>query len=184
MITLLRPGGVKSVAAENLILRQQLIVKGRTRKRSPRLTQTRCESFGPAFRHLRSHWVMLAVDINTRSIVGFAAHAGDVKAIIACRLLNQILGGRSPPARTSTDQDPIFKHHRWQATLRVLDIDEVKTVPYTPLSHPFVERTIGTVRREFLDQTLTILERGRLSQEAGPIKNLLQLISWPSIFGR
>lgn len=29
---------------------------------------------------------------------------------------------------------------------------EVKTVPYVPLSHPFVERLIGTVRRECLDQ--------------------------------
>lgn len=29
---------------------------------------------------------------------------------------------------------------------------EVKTVPYVPLSHPFVERLIGTLRREFLDQ--------------------------------
>ncbi len=29
---------------------------------------------------------------------------------------------------------------------------QVKTVPYVPLSHPFVERLIGTVRREYLDQ--------------------------------
>ena len=28
---------------------------------------------------------------------------------------------------------------------------EIKTVPYVPLSHPFVERLIGTIRREFLD---------------------------------
>ena len=97
---------------------------------------------------------MLAVDIHTRRIAGFAAHAGDVNGVIACRLLNQILGGRSPPASISTDHDPIFRHHRWHANLRVLDIDEVKTVPYTPLSHPFVERTIGTVRTEFLEQTL------------------------------
>ena len=34
----------------------------------------------------------------------------------------------------------------------MLEIDEIKTVPYVPLSHPFVERLIGTVRREFLDQ--------------------------------
>ncbi len=27
-------------------------------------------------------------------------------------------------------------------------------LPYVPLSHPFVERQIGSVRREFLDQTL------------------------------
>src|SRR5579862_4001198 len=28
------------------------------------------------------------------------------------------------------------------------------TVPYVPLSHPFVERLIGTIRRELLDRTL------------------------------
>ena len=28
------------------------------------------------------------------------------------------------------------------------------TVPYAPLSHPFVERLIGTIRRECLDRTL------------------------------
>ena len=38
-IWLLRPGGIKSIAAENLILRQQLIVLKRSGRRSPRLTQ-------------------------------------------------------------------------------------------------------------------------------------------------
>jgi hypothetical protein len=33
-------------------------------------------------------------------------------------------------------------------------VKEIKTVPYVPLSHPFVERLIGTIRREYLDQTL------------------------------
>ena len=31
---------------------------------------------------------------------------------------------------------------------------EIKTVPYVPLSHPFVESLIGTVRREYLDRIL------------------------------
>ena len=31
-------------------------------------------------------------------------------------------------------------------------VKEVKTVPYVPLSRPFVERLVGTVRREYLDQ--------------------------------
>ena len=31
---------------------------------------------------------------------------------------------------------------------------EVKTVPYVPVSHPFVERLIGTIRREYLDRIL------------------------------
>ena len=37
---------------------------------------------------------------------------------------------------------------------RILEIDGLKTVPHVPLSHPFVERLIGTMRREFLDHVL------------------------------
>jgi len=33
----------------------------------------------------------------------------------------------------------------------VLEVEEGKTVPYIPRSHPFVERLIGTIRREYLD---------------------------------
>ena len=33
-------------------------------------------------------------------------------------------------------------------------IDELKSIPYTPCSHPFIERLIGTIRREFLDHIL------------------------------
>jgi len=36
--------------------------------------------------------------------------------------------------------------------LRVREIEEVKSVPYAPVSHPFVERLIGTIRREYLDR--------------------------------
>jgi transposase InsO family protein len=48
----------------------------------------------------------------------------------------------------------LYRFHQWQANLRVLEVQEIKTVPYVPLSHPFVERLIGTIRREYLDQTL------------------------------
>jgi putative transposase len=58
------------------------------------------------------------------------------------------------PRHLSTDHDPLFEAHRWTANRRILEIDEIKTVPHAPLSHPFVERLIGTVRREFLDQVL------------------------------
>ena len=58
------------------------------------------------------------------------------------------------PRHLSTDHDPLFEAHRWTANLRILEIDEIKTVPHVPLSHPFVERLIGTMRREFLDHVL------------------------------
>jgi hypothetical protein len=48
----------------------------------------------------------------------------------------------------------LYECHQWQANLRILDVDETKTVPYVPLSHPFVERLIGAIRRECLDRLL------------------------------
>lgn len=50
--------------------------------------------------------------------------------------------------------DPLFWFHRWQANLRILEIDELKSVPFVPRSHPFIERLSGTLRREYLDQTI------------------------------
>ena len=38
--------------------------------------------------------------------------------------------------------------------MRILGVDEIKTVPFTPISHPVIERLIGTIRREYLDQIL------------------------------
>jgi putative transposase len=58
------------------------------------------------------------------------------------------------PKYLSSDHDPLYRFHQWQANLRILQVTEIKTVPDVPLSHPFVERLIGTVRREFLDRTL------------------------------
>jgi hypothetical protein len=58
------------------------------------------------------------------------------------------------PRRLITDHDSLFEAHRWAANLRILEIDEIKTVPNVPMSHPFVERLIRTMRREFLDHIL------------------------------
>jgi putative transposase len=60
--------------------------------------------------------------------------------------------GSVPPAYLSSDNDPLFEFHRWKANLRILEVEEIKTVPYVPLSHLFVERLIGTIRHEYLDQ--------------------------------
>src|SRR5207237_4883905 len=79
------------------------------------------------------------------------------------QMFNQAIYRQSAPKYLSSDDDPLFRFHQWQANLRILDVKEIKTVPYVPLSHPFVERLIGTLRRECLDRTLfwtvTDLER-------------------------
>jgi putative transposase len=42
----------------------------------------------------------------------------------------------------------------WLANVRILEVEEIESIPYVPVSHPFVERLIGTIRREFLDHVL------------------------------
>jgi transposase InsO family protein len=69
-------------------------------------------------------------------------------------MFNHAVTGQPPPKYVSTDHDPLFRFHRWLANLRVREIEEVKSVPYAPVSHPFVERLIGTIRREYLDRVL------------------------------
>jgi putative transposase len=69
-----------------------------------------------------------------------------------CRMLNEARARQDLPKRLSTDHDPLFRFHRWRANLRILEIEELKSVPFVPRSHPFVEQLIGTVRREYLDQ--------------------------------
>jgi putative transposase len=109
----------------------------------------RCESAT-----LRTYWVLVVMDQFTRRIVGFGIHAGIVNGMAVCRMFNQAIRGQYLPKYLSSDNDPLYRFHQWEANLRVLDIMEVKTVPYVPVSHPFVERLIGTIRREYLDRIL------------------------------
>ena len=93
----------------------------------------RCESAS-----LRTHWVLVVMDQYSRRIIGFGVHAGTVDGVALCRMFNRAI--------------------RWQLEmpkyLRVLEVTEIKKVPYVPLSHPLVERLIGTLRRECLDRRL------------------------------
>jgi transposase InsO family protein len=102
---------------------------------------------------LRTHWIMVVMDQYTRRIIGFGVHVGKVDGPALCRMFNEATSGSGWPDRISSDNDPMFQYHRWKANLRVLDIEEIKSLPHVPMSHPFVERLIGSVRRELLDQT-------------------------------
>jgi len=109
----------------------------------------RCESI-----ILKSHWVMVVMDQYTRTIIGFAVHAGHIDGPALCRMFNDATSRQGWPKYISSDNDPLFQYHRWKANLRVLEIEEIKSLPHVPMSHPFVERLIASIRRELLDQTL------------------------------
>ena len=96
----------------------------------------------------------MVMDQFTRRLVGVGVHSGTVTGVDVCCMFNAAIHGGGAPRHLSSDHDPLFESHRCKANLRILEIDEVKTVPHVPVSHPFVERLIGTIRREFLDQVL------------------------------
>jgi transposase InsO family protein len=107
----------------------------------------RCESI-----MLRTFWVMVVMDVFTRRSIGFGVERADIDGICVCRMFNDAIAGQQLPKHVSTDNDPLYRFHRWLANLRVIEIDEIKSVPNIPVSHPFIERLIGSLRRECLDR--------------------------------
>jgi transposase InsO family protein len=104
---------------------------------------------------LQTHWVMVVMDQFSREISGFASmKTTALSGESICALFNRILGAHEPPKRLTHDHGPLFHFHRWKSNMSILDIEEIWSVPHVPKSHPFVERLIGTTRREFLDHTL------------------------------
>ena len=110
----------------------------------------RCESS-----FLKSFYVMVVLDVFSRRIMGLCVEKYPLTGSDVCRMfLNVCKKAGINPKRISTDNDPLFEFHRWGANLRLMEIDEIKTVPYVPWSHPHVERVIGTIRKEYLDKIL------------------------------
>ncbi len=102
---------------------------------------------------------LVVMDHSTRRIIGFGVHAGDVGGPALCRMFNKISIEMGAPRYLTSDHDPLFRFHQWRANLRIRETQEIKSVPHAPLSHPFTERLIGTIRREYVDQILFWNER-------------------------
>ena len=124
---LLGPVGAKAPVAENLLIKQQLLVLA------------------------RSHWVLVVKDPFTRRIIGVGVQAGGVDGMALRCMFNNAISKQRMLWYLSSDNDPFFRHRRWKAKLRILETDEIKPTPYSPRWHPFVERPIGTIHRESLD---------------------------------
>jgi len=123
-----------------------LTVLGHTKDSPWSIDLFRCESL-----ILKSHWVLVVMDQFTRRIIGFGVQAGTVDGPSLCRMFDYAICGAGSPRSISSDNDPLFRFHRWKANLRILEATEIRTVPHLPVSHPFVERLIGSIRREYPD---------------------------------
>jgi len=95
------------------------------------------------------------MDIYSRKLIGFEVIEGSLTGPIICQMFNRILiNTGQTPKYLSSDHDPLFRFSQWQRNLSISEIDEIKSIPEIPLSHPFIERVIGTTRREYLDHQI------------------------------
>ena len=81
------------------------------------------------------HWVLVVMDQFSRRIIGFGIHRGPVDGPSLCSMFRRAIQGQGLPKYLSTDNDSLYQFQQWQANLRVLEVIEIKTVPYVPLSH-------------------------------------------------
>jgi transposase InsO family protein len=60
------------------------------------------------------------------------------------------------------DRDGIYGHH-FQSRVQNMGMNEVKTAPQSPWQNPYVERLIGSIRRDCLDHMI-VLNEGHLKR--------------------
>jgi hypothetical protein len=89
----------------------------------------RCESVA-----LRTYWVLIVMDQYTSRIIGFGVQARAVDGVAVCRMFQQAIRNAGFPKYLSSDHDPLYRFHQWQANLRILDVTEIKTVSYVPVN--------------------------------------------------
>lgn len=112
----------------------------------------------------------MVVDHCTRGIISFGAQVVAVDSVGLCWMFNQAIAGQCLPIQLRLNHDPLFRFRQWQANLRILQVEEISTVPYVPVAHPFFERLSGTLRREYLDWMLFWSQRN-LEQELEAFKD-------------
>ena len=90
--------------------------------------------------------MLVVIDQFTRRRVGIGVHRGAVTGAATSDACSAPPFTGRATATSQDHHDPLFEAHRWTANLRILEIDEIKTVPNVPLSHSFVERLIRRIR--------------------------------------
>ena len=80
---------------------------------------------------------MVVMDQYTRRNIGFAVHQGDLCGFSVCCMFNKITRKNTLPKYLSSDHDTLFTYYRWQANLRILEIDEVSYVRFASVYRKF-----------------------------------------------
>ena len=139
----------------------------------------RCESAT-----LRTYWVLVVMDQYTRRIIGFGVQAGTVDGVALCRMFNRALRGhRWLPKYLSSDNDPLYRFHQWQANLRISGGDRNQD---RPLRSP-VPPLRGKANRHHSTRVFgshVVLDDGRSGKQTARFQDLLQPPSHAYLTGR
>lgn len=101
-------------------------------------------------------YVLVVLSHARRRIVHFGVTAHPTSAWVA-QQLREAFPWDTPPRYLIRDRDAIYGSEV-RATLKAMGTKEVKTAPRSPWQNPFVERLIGSIRRECLDHLIVISE--------------------------
>ena len=67
---------------------------------------------------LKSHWILVMMDVYIRRILGFGVATANLDGIQVCRMFNWAIARQTMLRHLSSDHDPLFRFQRWRATNR------------------------------------------------------------------
>jgi Integrase core domain len=152
-----------NLAIENLALRQQLAVLRRRRPRPPLAWPDRL--FWIALSRTWSRWRDALMGVRPDTVVRW--HRSALRRFWTLRsrrpawTAQQIVEAfpeDHAPKYLMRDRDSIYGT-AFRTRLTGMGIDEVLSAPRSPWQNPFVERLIGSIRRECLDHVIVLGER-------------------------
>jgi putative transposase len=83
--------------------------------------------------HVADPLGLVVMDQYTRRIIGFGVHARTVDGVALRRMFNCAIRGQLwMPKYVSSDNDPLYRFHQQQANLRILELPQIKSIPYVP----------------------------------------------------
>jgi len=110
----------------------------------------------PTFR-LRILFVLVVLAHHRRRVVHFNVTAHPTAAWTAQQIV-AAFPDDSAPSYLLRDRDQVYGE-QFRHRVKGMRIDDVLTAPHSPCQNPFVERLIGSIRRECLDHVIVLGER-------------------------
>ncbi|MBF0420826.1 MAG: DDE-type integrase/transposase/recombinase [Magnetococcales bacterium] len=100
--------------------------------------------------------VLILIDHKRRKIVHFNVTTNPTAAWVS-QQIREAFPWNTAPRFLLHDRDPVFEAE-CKKTIRSMGVEEVITAPASPWQNPYVERMIGSVRRDALDHVIVLNE--------------------------